>query len=399
MSTKIPKLCHFKPRDLACVWVSPTRRIYLGAWGSPEAHERYAEVVRRILSGLEVTEAPTLASGATATTMSMLTVRQLAARFLDHARAYYTRGGVPTGEADIIELAVNAAVSKYGDLPASSFGPLALEAVRDGLVDSGLARTTVNGRTRRIIAMFRWGVAKELVPASTHHALTMVSGLRAGRTKAREPEPVQPVPDDIVDATIKHLPEVVADMVRLQRLTAARPGEVCAMRPADIDRTGKVWLYQPAAHKTAFRGKRKTVFIGPQAQAILLRYLARDPETYCFRPCDSEAKRRAQLHAERSTPMSCGNVPGSNVRTGPCRTVGVRYKKDAYARAIARACIVAEVPHWTPNQLRHSAATAVRRDFGLEGAQLVLGHANAKTSEIYAERDMAKGAEIALLIG
>ncbi len=65
------------------------------------------------------------------------------------------------------------------------------------------------------------------------------------------------------------------------------------MRLCDIDRTADVWLYQPAQHKTAHRGKQQTVFIGPQAQAILLRYLARGSKAFCFSPADSEAKRRA----------------------------------------------------------------------------------------------------------
>jgi integrase len=44
-------------------------------------------------------------------------------------------------------------------------------------------------------------------------------------------------------ATIEHLPDVVADMVQLQRLTGARPGEICDIRPGDINRKGDVWEY------------------------------------------------------------------------------------------------------------------------------------------------------------
>jgi integrase len=54
---------------------------------------------------------------------------------------------------------------------------------------------------------------------------------------------------------------------------------------------------------------------------------------------------------------------------------------------------------WSPNRLRHSAATEVRRRFGLEAAQHVLGHASANTTEIYAERDAAAAQEIARKIG
>lgn len=396
MPVKVPKLCHFKPRNLACVWITPTRRLYLGPWGSPESHERYAEVVRRLLLGQDVTEAPQLPTEAVA---ARLTLSELATRYLDYARTYYRRDGQGTGEFSIVETAVNRATASYGSIPAADFGPLCLEDVRDRMIEDDLARTTINGRTRRIVAMFKWGAAKQLVPVTVHSALTMVSGLRAGRTAAREPKPVAPAPEDAIDAALVELPDVVADMVRLQRYTGARPGEVCAMRPCDIDRTGDVWLYRPASHKTAHHGKQRTVFIGPKGQGVLLKYLARAAETYCFRPRDSEAKRRADQHANRETPLSCGNRPGSNRKASPLRQAGERYTKDTYARAIARACTRAGVAKWTPNQLRHTYATAVRRDHGLEAAQVLLGHSGAKVTEIYAERDHAKGAAVARLIG
>jgi len=41
--------------------------------------------------------------------------------------------------------------------------------------------------------------------------------------------------------------------------------------------------------------------------------------------------------------------------------------------------------HWHPNRLRHLFGTVVRESHGLEPVQYLLGHASAKTSEIYAE--------------
>ena len=66
--------------------------------------------------------------------------------------------------------------------------------------------------------------------------------------------------------------------------------------------------------------------------------LARDAESYCFRPCDSEAKRLAAANAARVTPLSCGNRPGSNRKRRPKRSPGDRYEVDSYRRAIHRAC-------------------------------------------------------------
>ncbi|MDC0935464.1 hypothetical protein OAS39_04185 [Pirellulales bacterium] len=99
--------------------------------------------------------------------------------------------------------------------------------------------------------------------------------------------PIEPVPDAEVEAILPFLPDVVRGMVELQRFTGMRPAEVWIIRPCDIDRSGDVWIYRPASHKTEHHGRDRTIMLGPKAQEVLLRFLARDPEAYCFRPCDS----------------------------------------------------------------------------------------------------------------
>jgi integrase len=140
------------------------------------------------------------------------------------------------------------------------------------MVNARLARSTINGRMARIRRLFNWAAAEELLPASIPQSLSMVEGLRKGETDAAESEGVKPVSDAEFQIILPHLPEVVADMARLQRLTGCRPGEVCALRPCDVDRSGDIWLYRPADHKTAHRGRDHVVFIGPKAQAVLRPY-------------------------------------------------------------------------------------------------------------------------------
>src|SRR5262249_29325935 len=151
----------------------------------------------------------------------------------------------------------------YGSTKIANFGPLALQAVQARLVADKKGRKYVNYLTAEIKRMFKWGVSREMVPAMVNHALASVTGLRKGRTEAHESEPVKPVPNDVVDATIPYLPSVIADMVRLHRLTGCRPGEICLMRPMDIDRTNEVWAYRPATHKTEHHGRERVIFIGP----------------------------------------------------------------------------------------------------------------------------------------
>ena len=59
-----------------------------------------------------------------------------------------------------------------------------------------------------------------------------------------------------------------------------------------------------------------------------------------------------------------------------------------------RAYGKARVPVCTPHRLRHNAATRIRKDFGLEAAQLLLGHARADVTQLYAEADEAKAIDV-----
>jgi integrase len=199
-------------------------------------------------------------------------------------------------------------------------------------------------------------------------------------------------------------------MVRFQQLTGCRPVEVCLLRPCDVDVSADVWLYRPESHKTEHHDRHRLIAIGPRAQAVLRPYLLRDKTSYCFVPVESERQRREAMHAKRKTPLSCGNVPGSNRKRKRLRFPGSRYTTDSYRRAIARGCLLANrqreekeqkdlLPKWHPNQLRHSVATTVRRTFGLEASQVVLGHSKADVTQVYAERDWRLAAEVMRKIG
>jgi integrase len=260
-----------------------------------------------------------------------------------------------------------------------------------------------------------------------------VSGLRKGRSEAHEPDPVLPVDDATVQATLPHLTCVVADMVRFQRITGCRPQDACNLRPCDVDISGEVWLYRPSTHKTEHHGRERIIPIGPKGQDILRPYLLREKETHCFSPEDSERKRREERHSNRTTPLSCGNRPGTNRKRKPQRSAGEHYTANTYRRAIHRACDIAFLPpeplsqredetskqwhdrltekqraelekwqsdhRWSPNRLRHSAGTEIRKRFGLEAAQVILGHASADVTQVYAERDLQKAVQIMREVG
>jgi integrase len=423
MPNRIPSHCRHRASGKGVVRLDG-RDYYTGTWGTKAAEKEYKRLVNRWTSG-------GLSNGA-----DDLTIGELAAKYWSFVVRHYQKGGAPTSAQACIRCALRPLLALYENEQAADFGPKALKAVRNSMVEEGQCRTTANCNVGRIRRMFKWAVAEELVPVEIYSRLCTVQGLQRGRTQAREKDPVAPVTDEQIERTLPHLTRTVADMVLFQRLTGCRPAEVCQLRPYDIDRTGDVWTYRPQSHKTEHHGRQRTILIGPKAQAILLRYLARDPEMYCFRPIDSEAKRRAAATEARKTPLSCGNKPGTHRKRRPQRTPSDRYVTTSYARAITRACdraamqaamgyafgplpnesvakwykrqtgiskeiIVAHLAkfRWSPNMLRHSAATQIRSQFGLEEAQIILGHAKADITETYAERDLAKGLAVARLIG
>src|SRR5262249_52996397 len=142
--------------------------------------------------------------------------------------------------------------------PARDFGPLALKAVRQAMIEAGRCRRLINKDIHRIRALFRWAVGEELYPGAALQDLLAVEALEKGRTTARERPPVAPGAEEVVLATLPYLSATVAAMVRLHLLTAARPGEIASIRPRDVDRSDPAcWVYRPQSHKTEHHGRER----------------------------------------------------------------------------------------------------------------------------------------------
>jgi integrase len=239
------------------------------------------------------------------------------------------------------------------------------------MVKADLARKTINEHVSRIRRLFKWGVEHELIPETCWRALHAVSGLKRGRTTAKESKPILPIEDTVVAATLPFLSATITAMVKLQRLTGMRPQEVCQIRPGDIDRTTETWRYTPQVHKTQHRGRERVIMIGPKAQEVLLPFLERPDDVFCFSPRETEDKRRELQHLARSTPIGYGNAPGTNRKRSPKRLPGACYSTGSYHKAIKRACEAAGIERWAPNRLRHSFATQVRAEAGIESARIL----------------------------
>ena len=406
--------------------------IYLGPYGTKASRTEYDRVIGEWLT--RGRERPGV--------NTQRRVADVIKAYWDHAQGYYgTEGG--RGELDCIKSALSILRRTYGETPARDFGPLALQVMRERMIKEGWSRTYLNAQVGRIKRCFKWASSRELIPPSVFHGLQAVDGLRRGKCDARETDPVKPVPEDWVEATIERgrLSRQVEGLIRLQLASGMRPGEAVIMRGCDIDASGEVWTYTPAKHKTQHHGHERAIFLGPQAKAVIERFLKPDLQAFLFSPADAERERREALSAARKTPESCGNKVGDNRARRPEKAPGKRYTVRSYYRAITCACDSAfpspehlarqrvpangrkakngkrwetlaewqmrlgkekwaelrkwrEEHRWHPHQLRHTAATRLRKLHGLEAARVILGHKSAAVAEIYAEIDQAKAREI-----
>jgi integrase len=347
-----PKLCLHRASGQGYVTDPATgREVYLGAHGSPACQRGY----EAWLAMFRARAAPCLVPGGQVSTGALFDAHRT------HAEGWYQKRGKGTSELRNLRSAARfVGAAGLDALPAADFRPSHLRLVREAMVRAGLARETVNGHVGRLVRVWSWGVEQELVPAATVAALREVRGLAAGRTAAPEPQGVGPVREADVLATLPRLwPPHWRDVVLFQRAAGLRPAEALAVRGCDLDRTAEPWLYTipPEWNKTHHRGRPRVAWLGPKARTVLLpRLEGRPAEEYVF------------PGLRRGMPLSARQ----------------------YREVVRDACLEAGVTPWTPNQLRHSAATELRAACGAELARVVLGHTSLSTTEIYAEVDAEK---------
>ena len=340
--TRGVRLCHVPSKGAACVYLHG-KRVILGPW--PEHPRRPSEAVqakfRAILAEYKAgapkpgpePENPTLAI--------------LCARAVEWSEEYY-RGGP---EIQAVRSACRLILTQGAAFPASNLGPRQMIAMREILISEGRTRTGANkamGMVRRVI---RRGVEWGLVPPATLTACEVVQPLRPGRTSAPEAIRRPAVADSVVEATLPKLSPMLQAMVRLQRATGMRPGELVRLTVGEIDRTGAVWVYRPSAHKSAWRGKVREIPLGPRAQEILRPWLRLDGRPV-FSPRENATRKLADWR----------------------RAPGDAWTTNSYGHAVARACKRAGVERWSPQDLRKAAGQELRDRFGLEVSAAVLGH-------------------------
>lgn len=401
------------------------KKHYFGPFDHPDSHAKYRRFLQEHVL-IDAAPSRPLRSEI-AESLGVLCLGALCLSYLRYSRNRLKHKNAIAN----VKAVCNEITKHWGDIPAADFGPSRLKEFRRHQIARGFSRRYINGQVFKIRRMFKWAVSEEMLPASVLAGLEAVHSLREGEEGAKELPPIRPIEESIVAKTIAAAPRIVGDMIRLQQFSSVRPGEIVSLSPdkIDRDRPDGIWLYLPPSHKTRHHGKGRIIFFGPKCQAILAPYLDRPADAPCFSPREAMEEYRAAKSAERKTPLNQGNKRGTKSTASPKKSPGAHYTTHSYNRAIRTACEIAfDMPKhlriispklneaeaeeakrqarewrrancWAPNRLRHAAATEIRKRFGLEAAQIALGHSRADTTQIYAERDLSLGVKIAKEMG
>lgn len=370
-----------------------SHRLYLGKYGTPESLRRYQQFLQRLQVG----------AGEPLPALSDCpTIDEVIIAYLDFARSYYSRDGKLSSQYASMKRALKILGAMFGEELASSFGPKSLRMFQLELVKVDCARSYINQVTDRVKRFFRWACAEELVPPSVYQALDCVPGLRRGDLGSRDNAAVRPVDLATVHALLPFVSPTLAALLQVQYLGGMRPREACTMRPCDIDMTGDIWLYRPASHKNAWRGRGLIKALPRAAQLILAPFIAAKPaDAFLFDPQDATAWARHERIANRK-PRTTKRYPSEERRVERMKRLRLTnitesrcYSKDSYLQAIHHgiekaAATGVTIPHFSPNQLRHAIVSHISRTIGAQAAQRYAGHASLSTTSIYTEIDVAE---------
>jgi integrase len=303
-------------------------------------------------------------------------------RHLDATKAY-VKDGRPTTQRDLIRIALREFAEHFGSTSLRALRAAELVRHRDLLRQR--ERLTTQGINRKIGLIkqaIQWGVERGLVTELVGASVITMRRLKAPR------RPRRPAVDDThIDAALHHLSPTLTAMVSLQRLTGMRPGEVCALRWRDIDKSPPgaagdrgFWVYRVAGAK-ADRFHETVYHLNKSAQAVLANFI-KPPGAFIFAPRDTVKQRWP------------GGAPDL------LASAGDRYTTPAYRQAIERACRAAKVPVFGPHAIRHRFLTDVANDatLGLAAAAEAANHSSQTTTLRYVHPDPALAVKVAEMV-
>jgi hypothetical protein len=130
------------------------RDVLLGSYGSAASRKEYDRVIAEwIGNGRRLR----------ASVASDLSVNELAWAYWNHAKAYH---GWNKHDGYNLKDVLRIVRTLYGHAPAREFGPIALKACRQKMLEMDWSRNYINRQVARICQMFKWAASEEMLPAS-----------------------------------------------------------------------------------------------------------------------------------------------------------------------------------------------------------------------------------------
>ena len=174
-SKSLPKYAKHKATGQAVVRLSGVD-FYLGPHGTKASKIEYDRMIGEWLANgrslpVESNEKP-------------ISIVEMTAAYLKFAKGYYVKNGKVTDELVSVKISIRHLNRNYAKSFAKDFGPLALDAVREQMIEAGNSRRYINGNVGRIKRIFKWGASKELFSVTVYQALQTVVGLKRGKSKA-----------------------------------------------------------------------------------------------------------------------------------------------------------------------------------------------------------------------
>ncbi len=308
---------------------------------------------------------------------------------------------------------VESLLEPYRDWPVKDFGPDELFGVQQALLthrytrgkqEKRYTRRGINDTFNRIRKIWKWGMGRSMVAPEQVQALEEVKTLRIGTSDAPDKAKRKKLTNEEFQKVLECLGSVVGDILRMMWHTGMRPNEVLTMRPYDILRDDPAcWLYIPGRdcgpvgkHKTMRFERVRVIPLTTDCQRILQsRIKDSSSKEYIFSPTESVSEFLARKASRRKTPLSCGNRPGTNKKEHPMLKPREKYDHHTLRRACQRACKRAGIEPFTPYDLRRSMATRTRAILGKEAAQILLGHTQTSTTDIYLLEEVQEAVKVA----
>jgi integrase len=258
----IPSYRLHKARNCAVVTLDGKDH-YLGPFNSPSSKQKYAKLIRAWLSARETPpddrpETPSLPIS------DRPCIGEIILRFLQYASAYYKPNHGENREAGCIADALQVLREcGYGGEPADAFRASDLKKVREAMVEKKWSRKYINSQVNRVKRMFGYAVEEDWLSGSVYHGLLAVRGLRKGTPGVRETAKIKPIPIAHLKAVLAKAQPMIKAMILFAYYTGARPGEVCALRLGDLDRSKKVWLNTTEKSELFTWGRELNEFSNP----------------------------------------------------------------------------------------------------------------------------------------